>query len=111
VTVSYFEWVKNLSHVRFGRMDKRYEETSNLRILQAVEELTGQRVESGRLASAVAGAGEAELVDSGLEDTMIAAWAEMGEARARYHTDLRTAAYLIAIEKVAQSYVDRGIFP
>jgi len=111
VTVSYFEWVKNLSHVRFGRMDKRHEETSNLRILRAVEELTGQRVDAQRLATAVAGAGEAELVDSGLEDTMIAAWAEIGEARARYDSDLRTAAYLISIEKVAQSYVDRGIFP
>jgi glutamate dehydrogenase (NAD(P)+) len=111
VTVSYFEWVKNLSHVRFGRMDKRYEEMSNRRLIQLVEELAGKRLDSARMAAAVAGAGEEELVDSGLEDTMITAWAEMHEARKRYRTDLRSATYLIAIDKVALSYLDRGIFP
>jgi len=111
VTVSYFEWVKNLSHVRFGRLDKRFEEMSNRRIMQAVEELTGTRMAPGPLAVATAGAGEAELVDSGLEDTMIGAWREIADTRARYATDARTAAYVISIEKVARSYLDRGIFP
>jgi glutamate dehydrogenase (NAD(P)+) len=111
VTVSYFEWIKNLSHVRFGRLDKRFEEMSNSRILQAVEEMTGTRCDPAVLKAATASAGEAELVDSGLEDTMIGAWEEMRECRDRYDTDLRTAAYTIAIEKVAQAYLDRGIFP
>jgi glutamate dehydrogenase (NAD(P)+) len=111
VTVSYFEWVKNLSHVRFGRLDKRFEEMSNRRILNAVEELTGTTMEPGVLAVAAAGAGEAELVDSGLEDTMITAWQNIVETSASNATDARTAAYIIAIEKVSLSYLDRGIFP
>ena len=111
VTVSYFEWVKNLTHVRFGRIDKRFEEMSNTRIMQAVEELTHSRMDPTRLAAVTAGAGEAELVDSGLEGTMIGAWLELSQASRSRKIDLRTAAYVIAIEKIAQSYADRGIFP
>lgn len=111
VTVSYFEWVKNLSHVRLGRMDRRHEEASHRRIVEAVESLTGNRLDAARLASLTAGAGEAELVDSGLEDTMIMAYDEMRESASKYGTDLRTAAYVVALDKVAQSYTDRGIFP
>jgi len=111
VTVSYFEWVKNLGHVRFGRMGKRFEEASNERILHAVETLTGRTFEPAVLAAAAAGAGEADLVDSGLEDTMISAYHAMLAVKRRYGVDLRTAAFIIAIEKVAVSYQERGIFP
>ncbi|MCI0436672.1 MAG: Glu/Leu/Phe/Val dehydrogenase [Gemmatimonadetes bacterium] len=111
VTVSYFEWIKNLSHVRFGRMGRRFEELSNTRILRVVERLTGAMIDAETLTGAVAGASEADLVDSGLEDTMIGAWHEMHAAAARHDTDHRTAAYIIAIDKVARAYLDRGIFP
>jgi glutamate dehydrogenase (NAD(P)+) len=111
VTVSYFEWVKNLSHVRFGRLGRRFEEASNLRILRAVEDITGRAFDEDRLGTAARSAGEADLVDSGLEDTMAQAYAEIRDAAGRYATDLRTAAYIVAIGKVARSYQDRGIFP
>jgi glutamate dehydrogenase (NAD(P)+) len=111
VTVSYFEWIKNLSHVRFGRMGKRFEEASNTRILHAVESLTGRTFESVILSTAAAGAGEADLVDSGLEDTMVSAYREVRETRLEHDTDLRSATYVNSINKIAQSYLDRGIFP
>jgi glutamate dehydrogenase (NAD(P)+) len=111
VTVSYFEWVKNLSHVRFGRMGKRFEESSNERILHAVESLTGRAFDPATLASVAAGAGEADLVNSGLEDTMVNAYHAMREKRLQHGIDLRSATYLIAIDKVASSYLERGIFP
>ncbi len=44
VTVSYFEWLKNLSHVRYGRMEKRYTENLNTNILGQIEFLTGKKV-------------------------------------------------------------------
>ena len=111
VTVSYFEWLKNLSHVRFGRMGKRFEEASNLRILEAVESLTGQKFDETTIRLAVAGGGEAELVRSGLEDTMVNAHHSSFEIARRYDVDVRTAAYILAIGKVATSYEERGIFP
>jgi glutamate dehydrogenase (NAD(P)+) len=111
VTVSYFEWVNNLSHVRFGRLGKRFEEASNLKLLRAVEDLTARSFDAETLQRASVGAGEADLVDSGLEDTMVAAYDEMRETRLQFNIDNRTAAYRNAIEKVARTYVGRGIFP
>jgi glutamate dehydrogenase (NAD(P)+) len=111
VTVSYFEWLKNLSHVRFGRLERRFEEASNTRILGAVEELTGRKLDPARAAQASVGAGEADIVDSGLEDTMVHAYGEIREIAHTHKTDLRSAAYISAIEKVARAYLDRGIFP
>ena len=111
VTVSYFEWLKNLSHVRFGRMDKRADEASHRRLIGAIETLTGRRFEPGSVAGLVLGSDEAALVDSGLEDTMIDAFDEMLASKRKYDTDLRTGAFLVAIDKIAISYADRGIFP
>jgi glutamate dehydrogenase (NAD(P)+) len=111
VTVSYFEWIKNLSHMRFGRMGRRFEEASNRRLLRAVEGLTGLTFEAGTLAEVAAGAGELDLVNSGLEDTMVSAYQEIIELARRLELDLRSAAYVSAIDRVAQSYVARGIFP
>ena len=111
VTVSYFEWVKNLSHMRYGRMEKRFEERSNDQLLQAVEGLTGKRFTPGARKSAVESAGEEELVNSGLEETMVAAYAELRTIQKDRGVDLRTAAFINAIGKVAMSYAMRGIFP
>ncbi len=111
VTVSYFEWVKNLSHMRFGRMEKRFQERSNERILAGVEHLTGLRFTPEEHQRVSAAAGEEELVNSGLEETMISAYQELRMIQKERNVDLRTAAFINAIGKVAMAYQQRGIFP
>lgn len=111
VTVSYFEWVKNLSHLRFGRMEKKFEERSNEQILLGVEELTKLKFPPKVRARAAAAAGEEELVNSGLEETMIEAYTELRTIQKDRGVDLRTAAFINAIGKVGMAYMERGIFP
>lgn len=113
VTVSYFEWLKNLSHVRFGRMQRRFEEQSNRGILKMLTEVTGKEMSETDLAKIAHGASEEDLVNSGLEDAMIEAYHQIREVRLRQGgaMDLRTAAFISAIDKVASSYVELGIFP
>ncbi|MBL7739965.1 MAG: Glu/Leu/Phe/Val dehydrogenase [Chitinophagaceae bacterium] len=113
VTVSYFEWLKNLSHVRYGRMEKRFNENMNMHILGQIEGLTGKKVASRDREYIVHGADEVDLVYSGLEETMISATHEiMNEWKANPAIpDMRTAAYVVAINKVATTYAELGIFP
>ena len=113
VTVSYFEWLKNLSHVRFGRMEKRFEETAFRNVLTTLEELTGKTLGAERMALLSHGADESDLVNSGLEDTMISAWNQVRDVWTTHDrkTDIRTAAFISAIDKVAMSYGELGIFP
>jgi glutamate dehydrogenase (NAD(P)+) len=113
VTVSYFEWLKNLSHVRYGRMEKRFRENKNMHILTQMEELTGRQVSAEERAAIMRGADEIDLVHSGLEETMISATREIMEIWNANPTipDMRTAAYVNAINKVANSYMELGIFP
>ncbi len=111
VTVSYFEWLKNLSHVRFGRMGKRFEETSYRKILSVIENISDRRFTDKELEYLAQGAGEGELVDSGLEETMIQAYNEINELRKKHNVDLRTAAFISSIEKVGLIYESMGIFP
>jgi len=113
VTVSYFEWLKNLSHVRYGRMEKRFTENMNTHILGQIEELTGKTVSEGERRFIMHGAEEQDLVHSGLEETMITATREIMEIWKSNPAipDMRTAAYVNAINKVATSYSELGIFP
>lgn len=111
VTVSYFEWLKNLSHVRFGRLEKRAEETSYRKILKVVEDISGRNFSEEELQNLAHGAGENELVDSGLEETMVNAYNEINGLRKKHDIDLRTAAFLSAINKVGTMYEQMGIFP
>ncbi|MGH7507989.1 MAG: Glu/Leu/Phe/Val family dehydrogenase [Gemmatimonadales bacterium] len=113
VTVSYFEWVKNLGHVRFGRMQKRHEQGAHRRLLQAVEGVTGRSFTEEEIAQVTHGASEEDLVNSGLEETMIGAYHPIREVRKRQRdeVDLRIAAMIVAIDKVALSYEQLGIFP
>lgn len=113
VTVSYFEWLKNLSHVRYGRMEKRFTENLNTHILGQIEGLTGKTVGEKERQFIMHGPDEVDLVRSGLEETMITATREIMEAwKANPQVpDMRTAAYLVAINKVATSYAELGIFP
>jgi len=113
VTVSYFEWLKNLSHVRYGRMEKRFTENMNSHILGQIEELTNKKVTPKERDFIMHGADEADLVYSGLEETMIAATREIMDAWKANPAvpDMRTAAYVVAINKVGTSYAELGIFP
>ena len=113
VTVSYFEWLKNLSHVRYGRMEKRFTENLNTRILMEMEELTGKKVDEVNRKEIMHGPEEVDLVHSGLEETMITATKEIMDLWLSHPEipDMRTAAYVSAINKVATSYAELGIFP
>jgi len=113
VTVSYFEWLKNLSHVRYGRMEKRFTENLNAHILGTIEELTTKKVSQRERDFILHGPEEADLVYSGLEETMITATHEIMNAWKNNPKipDMRTAAYVVAIDKVATSYNELGIFP
>lgn len=113
VTVSYFEWLKNLSHVRYGRMEKRFTENMNGNILEQIESLTGKKVSDAERKVIQHGPEEVDLVHSGLEETMISATREIMDI---WHKnpeipDMRTAAYVCAIDKVGTSYAELGIFP
>jgi len=111
VTVSYFEWLKNLSHVRFGRMDRRFGENAAMKLLEAIETTTNTKFSDHDLKRLSNGASEEDLVNSGLEDTMITALDQIVEIRREFSVDLRTAAFISAINKVAVSYQQLGIFP
>ena len=116
VTVSYFEWVKNLSHIHFGRMERRQEEARHKLLVDELERLSsdkglGWTMSPGFKDKYLRGADELELVRSGLDDTMRIAYQAMREA---WHTrpevtDLRMAAYVVAIDRVAKSYRSKGL--
>ena len=113
VTVSYFEWLKNLSHVRFGRMEKRFEQGAFDRILQIIEQETGRSLSDAERKQIARGADEADLVYSGLEETMITAYGEIRHIwKEKEGVDtLRTAAFMNAINKIATCYFELGVFP
>ena len=113
VTISYFEWLKNLSHVGFGRLNKSFEQNSNTRLVETLEELTGKKLNADDIQCIVKGSDDIDLVRSGLEETMINS----------YHTirqqlkcnpvcsNLPSTAFLVAINKIASDYFAMGIFP
>jgi len=113
VTVSYFEWLKNLSHVRYGRLEKRFTENMNTHILGQMEQLSGKKVSADEREFIMHGADEVDLVYSGLEETMITATHEIMDVWKSNPEipDMRTAAYVVAINKVGTSYAELGIFP
>ena len=116
VTVSYFEWVKNLSHIRFGRMQRRAEEARHILLVEELERLSSEKgvgwtMSPGFKDKYLRGAGELELVRSGLDDTMRTAYQAMREV---WHgrgdvEDLRVAAYIVSIGRVAAAYRSKGL--
>jgi glutamate dehydrogenase (NAD(P)+) len=111
VTVSYFEWIKNISHIRFGRMERRQEEYRGLAIVEALETLTGQQLSAASRAKITTGADELMLVRSGLDDTMRMAYQEISSV---FHSnpsihDFRTAAFVVSLRKIARTYMEMGI--
>ena len=113
VTVSYFEWLKNLSHVRFGRMTKRFEHNQYQNFVKTIENYTGKTITDREKTVLTHGPEEIDLVRSGLEETMIMAYHTIRE---QWHKqpeidDMRTAAFVVAINKVGSDYAQLGIFP
>lgn len=113
VTVSYFEWLKNLSHVRFGRMEKRFQEMSARELLSSVEKITGKSLDAREKRLITQGADEIDYVRSGLEETMIYAYNEIRDIKISNPKieDLRTAAFVSGINKLGVAYQSLGIFP
>ncbi len=112
VTVSYFEWLKNRAGVSFDRMISRHEELMKRELLEEMEELTGELIPDVQRQRLIHGPSEEELVTAALEQTMIISWEKIRKCRKKYNTpDYRTAAFVIAIKAVAQTYILQGIFP
>jgi glutamate dehydrogenase (NAD(P)+) len=111
VVVSYFEWIRNLSHMRFGRIERRLDESRGRHIVAALEETTGLTVPQWIKSRLCRGADELDLVRSGLDDSMRQALQEIIDIRNRKSEieDFRTAAYIIALQKLARSYIDIGV--
>ena len=112
VTVSYFEWIRNLAHIRFGRMERRYDELRGKHMSEALESMTGSKLPEIVRDELVRGASEFDLVRSGLDDTMRLAYQQISEERQSNTRigDFRTAAYAVAIRKIARSYLDIGVY-
>jgi glutamate dehydrogenase (NAD(P)+) len=113
VTVSYFEWLKNLSHMRFGRMEKRFNHNTYVNIVNTVENLTGKTIGAVEKDFLTRGAEEVDLVRSGLEETMVNSFQQIMNV---YHSkpnieSLRNAAFVVALNKVANDYMTLGVFP
>jgi glutamate dehydrogenase (NAD(P)+) len=112
VTVSYFEWLKNLSRVSFGKLEKRYDMKKYDALLETIEKATGDSFSEQQKELIVRGASERDLVNSGLEETMVTAYHHMNGVRKEKNIkDLRTAGFIVALERIAISYMDLGIFP
>ena len=111
VTVSYFEWLKNLSHVSFGRLDHRFQESSFNQLMNMIEKNTGKKISKSER-DVIHGASELDLVRSGLEDTMIHSYENIHEIWKKHKKiSFRTAAYVNALNKIGASYMELGVFP
>ena len=113
VTVSYFEWLKNLSHMRFGRMEKRYRQNTYGNIVSTIEKLTGKFITPIEKSMLIKGAEEVDLVRSGLEETMVIAFHQIRDIfkKRKKVQSLRTAAFINALKKVGSDYGAMGVFP
>jgi glutamate dehydrogenase (NAD(P)+) len=112
VTVSYFEWLKNLSRVSFGKLEKRYDMEKYRKLLATIENATGEEFTDEERDALIRGASERDLVLSGLEETMVTAYQDMNRIRKEKGIEsLRTAGFILALERIAISYMDLGIFP
>ncbi|RPA67811.1 Glu/Leu/Phe/Val dehydrogenase [Cyclobacteriaceae bacterium YHN15] len=112
VTVSYFEWLKNLSRVSFGKLEKRYDMEKYRKLLGTIENATGEEFTDYERDELIRGASERDLVLSGLEETMVTAYHDMNKVRKEKNIQsLRTAGFILALERIAISYLDLGVFP
>ena len=112
VTVSYFEWVKNLSHMRFGLMEKRIGIRTQRQMMSGIEAVTDRAFPAPIREEMLHGIDEIELVKSGLEESMVESFQEIVEIMHQKQTpDLRTAAFVCGLHKVVVAYQALGIWP
>lgn len=112
VTVSYFEWLKNLSRVSFGKLQKRYDMKKYEILMESIEQATGNSFTDEQKKLIIRGATEEDLVNSGLEETMVKAYHSMNDTRkSKNLKSLRVSAFIVALERIAISYRSLGIFP
>jgi len=113
VTVSYFEWTRNLSHMRYGRLERRLDHDRRSNLVGSIEKLVGRSFAEPLRSTLTAETEEEDLVNSGLEESMINAYHQIREVQRRHgdEPDLRTAAFIGAIDKIVNTYADLGIFP
>ncbi len=112
VTVSYFEWLKNVHHVSFERMTKRWSEQVSEHFCDVLDRIGARRLEESERKLLVHGPEERELVHSALENTMVTAYDALRSCqKARGKADLRSSAFALALQKVARIYSGAGIFP
>ena len=110
VTVSYFEWIRNISHIRMGRLNKRYEEHRGEAIVKAINKISQNNLPQNMINQLVYGANEEDIIISGLEDTMRVAFQEILNIKSKYNLEnYRMAAYAIALQKIEKSYLELGI--
>lgn len=111
VTVSYFEWIKNLSHIRFGRMNRRLDEHRALSLVKALESMTGNTLPDDLRSALTRHTDELTLVRSGLEDTMRLAYQEISDTRQNANgcSDFRTASFIVALRKIVRTYLEMGV--
>lgn len=112
VTVSHFEWLKNISKHSFGKLEKRYDHLNNARIVEAIEKASNNKLTEAQKKSIIRGANEEDLVNSGLEETMVESYEALRRTAKKYNiTNLRTAAFILSVDKIALNYIENGIFP
>ena len=111
VTVSYFEWIKNLSRIRLGRLQRRAQENQVSNLIEGIENMTGKNFPADLKLKSIEGSSELDLVRSGLEDTMLETYKIISEVWNKYKEvpDLRTAAMIVSVKRIAQSYGSLGI--
>jgi len=110
VTVSYFEWIRNTSHIRMGRLNKRYEEDRGEAIIKAIQSISDKTIPNNLIKQLVHGANEEDIIASGLEDTMRASFQDMLDVKEKCDLDsYRMAAYAVALKKIEKSYLELGI--
>ena len=112
VTVSYFEWIRNLAHICLGHMDRRYGETRARHVTATLKSITGSKLPATVKDELVRGADELDLVRSGRDDTMALAYQQLSEELHSKNnvTDFFTVAYAEAINEIALSYLDIGVY-
>ena len=110
VVVSYFEWVKDISHIRFGRVEKRFQEQKILDIIDLIDKKTNTKTDFETIKNIVHGADEEDLAFSGLEDSMRNAFIEIYNAKKQIKRSFRDSAYYVSLKKIRNFYTVEG-FP
>ena len=111
VTVSYFEWIKNLSRIRLGRLQRRAQENQTTLMIEALEKMTGSKFPDEYKDLVMQGSAEIDLVRSGLEDTMRNTYEVISEVwnKNPNANDLRTSAMMVSVKRVMDSYHSLGL--